>query len=72
MAALLVRDGTATLLKIEQELFTPQTATVTAELTVAIDDAVAGNDDGNAVGAVGGPDRSLCARTFYIAGDLFV
>src|SRR5207244_10387949 len=45
------------LLEIEQELFAPQAAAVTAHLAALVDNTMTGNDDGDAVLAVGPANR---------------
>src|SRR5262249_25079385 len=65
------RGGDASF-EVEQKLLSPQAAAVAAELAAFVDDAVAGDDDGDAVGAVGSADRTLSRGGADRAGDVFV
>src|SRR5260370_19262082 len=60
------------LLQIKQELFAPQPAAVAAEFADLVDDAVARDEDGNAVQAVGPAHGALGGGGAGAAGQLFV
>jgi len=50
------------LFEIEQELLAPEAAAIPAHLAVLVDHAMTGNDDGDAILAVGPADRADCTR----------
>src|SRR5674476_961185 len=59
-------------LELEQAQLAPQAAAVAAEAATGGDHAVAGDDDGEAVGAVGATDGARRAGRAELAGELRV
>lgn len=69
LTVLLAGDPT---LEIEQELLAPQSASVSAKLTVLVYHPMAGDDDGQRIRPVGSPHGALGAASPYIEGQPFV
>jgi hypothetical protein len=57
-------------LVVEQELLSPQTAAVAAQLAVALHHSMAGNHDGDAIIAVGPTARPLGPGATLVFGKL--
>src|SRR4051794_443754 len=57
-------------LVVEEPLFVRQAAGVAGQGAVAADDAVAGDDDGDRVGSVGGADRATGGGAADAVGEL--
>src|SRR5690606_24096875 len=66
------RDASPHALDLQQPLLAPQPAAVTAELAVLVHDAVAGDEDGDAVLAVGGADRTAGAGATDRSGQIVI
>src|SRR5438128_6249861 len=59
--ALLISERCAVALQLQEELLAPQSAAVAAQPAVFVHDAVAGDEDGHAILAIGAPDGTLGA-----------